>query len=424
MTELPDASKLAAMAQDVKNALAEYQSETKGATKLAQDTKKNLEAFLEKYEEENAKFAKAVAKAEKEKSELAEKVAEAEKALLETKKGTEEYKKRLDDLETLLATKGEKGEGPAARETPEYKNFFAYFKSRDPNQMRDIDFKTLRTDGDAQGGYLIPQIMDSEIRKNITEISPVRAFARTRTSPGKSMDIPRRLALLSAYYEGEAESSPLDQSIYGSEQVTLYRQTVTVPATLDMMVSSAFDLEREIASDVGESFGKGEGSAFINGAGVKGPQGIVKDSRVEQVQTATTAEIDFLDMANIAGKLKRGQAPWWFFNRRTLSKMWQIKSTIGVPIWQPVAGQTPATIWGFPYNSDMIDLDDAQTGSGAIPVIFGDMRRGYEIFDMIGISVIRDDLTRKKEAITEWTFRRYNTGRVIIPEAIKVLKIK
>ena len=71
----------------------------------------------------------------------------------------------------------------------------------------------------------------------------------------------------------------------------------------------------------------------------------------------------------------------------------------------------------------MIDLADAQTGSNAIPVIFGDLRRGYEIYDLIGISVVRDDLTRKREAVTEWTFRRYNTGRVIIPEAIKLLKI-
>ena len=94
-----------------------------------------------------------------------------------------------------------------------------------------------------------------------------------------------------------------------------------------------------------------------------------------------------------------------------------------MPIWQPVAGSTPATIWGFPYNSDFIDLDDAQSGSNAKPIVFGDLRRGYEIFDLIGISVIRDDLTRKKEAITEWTFRRYNTGRVIMPEAIKILKI-
>ena len=63
------------------------------------------------------------------------------------------------------------------------------------------------------------------------------------------------------------------------------------------------------------------------------------------------------------------------------------------------------------------------TGSGAKPLVFGDLFRGYEIFDMLGINVVRDDLTRKKEAITEWTFRRYNTGRVTLPEAIAVMTL-
>ena len=42
---------------------------------------------------------------------------------------------------------------------------------------------------------------------------------------------------------------------------------------------------------------------------------------------------------------------------------------------------------------------------------------------MLGMSVVRDDLTKKKEAITEWTFTRYNTGRVVLPESIAVMTL-
>ncbi|KAB2919906.1 MAG: phage major capsid protein [Hyphomicrobiaceae bacterium] len=402
--ELPPemSAELKRLTAEAKNALVAIM-EVKSTN---EETKRNVESWFKKYEELNAKFARDFAL----------------------------HQKRVEDLELKMATGGRAGLGHTigsvdpfaaamARQSAEYKNFFLYLKSNGATD-RDIDFKTLRTDSDVQGGYLVPQVMDNEIRKNITEISPVRVFARVRPSPSKSLDVPRRLALLAASYEGEGEQSPTDQSTYGSEQVTLYRQTVTVPATLDMMVSSPFDLEREIAADVGESFGQNEGANFVSGNSQKRPQGFVTDNRCEVVETATTAEVDFNDIANLIGKLKRGQSPWLFMNRRTLAKMWQIKSSIGVPIWQPVAGSLPATIWGFPYNSDFIDLDDAQNGSGAKPIAFGDLRRGYEIFDMIGISVIRDDLTKKKEAITEWTFRRYNTGRVIMPEAIKILKVK
>jgi HK97 family phage major capsid protein len=438
------------MTADLKKAMADAQQAAVAIREVKSDndaTKKNLEGVLIKFEDLKSGFDKQYAAYQKVLDEQKEKLAEAEKKAMESGKDAKAASDRVKDLELKIVQNGQSyDDGDDSKEAkiqrkrkhpdrqlPGYKGVFDYLRKgiqpqgQDPLAFRhDLEAKTLRTDVDTGAGYLIPQVMDNEIRKDITEISPVRAFARVRQAPSKTMDIPRRLALLIALYEGEGEDLPAatTQSTYGTEQVTLFRQTVSVPATLDMMVSSAFDLEREIASDVGESFGKGEALNFIKGSGTKCPQGIIVDPRPQVVTTAVSAVMDFNDIANLIGTLKRGQMPWLFLNRRTLAQMWQIKSTIGVPIWQPVAGALPATIWGFPYNSDMIDLDDAQNGSNAKPVVFADLRRGYEIFDMMGISVIRDDLTLKKKAITEWTFRRYNTGRVIMPEAIKILKIQ
>jgi HK97 family phage major capsid protein len=290
-------------------------------------------------------------------------------------------------------------------------------------RAKSLQFKTLRTDAASQGGYLIPQIMDDVIKKNIIEISPVRAHARVRILPGKTMDVPRRLSVPLAQYEGETETAPTDQSIYGSEQVTAYRQTVTVPATLDMMVSSAFDLEAEIAIDVGESFAQGEGLNFVKGNGRKSPQGFTSDTRVVGYTSGTSADFTYTDLAKMSGGVKRGYQPWWFFNRKTLAHIQTLTSSIGVPLWQPMSGGNPATILGYPYDSRMIDLDDVVTGSGAKPIAFADLFKGYEIFDLIGMSVARDDLTKANQAITQWIFRRYNTGRVILPEAISVMTL-
>ena len=172
--------------------------------------------------------------------------------------------------------------------------------------MLQRELKTLRTDSESAGGYLVPQVMDDQIRKNIIEISPVRAHARIRPMRSKTLDVPRRLSVPIASYEGEGETGPSDQSIYGSEQVTAYRQTVTVPATLDMMVSSAFDLEQEIAFDVGEAFGASEGLNFVKGNGRKSPQGITSDSRVVPYTSTNSAAIIWSDLANITGQMKRG----------------------------------------------------------------------------------------------------------------------
>lgn len=435
MTDMPDPAKMAA---DVKNALALIMEEGKGTKALAEDTKRNVEGFFAKYEDYNKKVTADFAAAQKKAVDAEERAKALETKMESMSKEQLEELKRLNKLELSIAKMGHNG-GPAmddARSTAEYKSAFDYLRTGTAPALVEgkknifafrpdlVEFKTLRTDSDVQGGYLIPQVMDSEIRKNITEMSPVRLFAKVRTATSKVMDVPRRLSIPVALFEGEGEAAPNDQSTYGSEQVTLYRQTVKVPATLDMMVSSAFDLEREIAADVGEGYGKGEGTNFVKGTGVKGPQGFITDSRCEVVQTASSATLVWDDMINIASKLKRGQNPWFLMNRRTLGALQAVKSTIGVPVWQPVAGTKPATIWDFPYNSDFIDLDDSQNGSNAKPVVFADLRRGYEIYDMIGISVIRDDLTKADQAITQWIFRRYLTGRVIMPEAIKILKIQ
>jgi hypothetical protein len=42
---------------------------------------------------------------------------------------------------------------------------------------------------------------------------------------------------------------------------------------------------------------------------------------------------------------------------------------------------------------------------------------------MIGMNVVRDDVTQADKAITKFTFRRYLTGRVLVPEAIGYLTL-
>lgn len=361
--------------------------------------------------------------------------AKTEKEAAEAKERAEKLEGRLKDLETEIAGKGNSSNSVDSRKSKVYGDFFEWMKKGD---RAEIDFKamqtelavksTLRTDSDVAGGYLVPQVMDSEIRKNIREVSPVRLFARNRVMASKTMEVPRRGEGISrAPFEGELEQDDTGISKYVQETVTAYRQSWTVPASNDMLISSAFDLETEIVSDVQEAFADGEGYNFLHGTGAKGPKGIIADTRCEVVSTAATGVLAFEDFATIAGKLKKGQRPAFFLNRSTLAEVWKLKGTDGHPIWAPVSmgGTTPATIFGYPYNSDMIDLDShTPTTSNKKPIIFGDLMRGYEVFDLAGMVVIRDDYTQKRKAIVEWTFHRYLTGQVILPEAIKILKIK
>jgi len=96
--------------------------------------------------------------------------------------------------------------------------------------------------------------MDNVIVKKITEISAIRSLARVRTTSAKTLNIPVRNSIPSATYEGETEKGGDSASGYTSEQITAFRQTHSVPITMDMLMDSAFDMESEIMSDSAEAF--------------------------------------------------------------------------------------------------------------------------------------------------------------------------
>jgi HK97 family phage major capsid protein len=383
----------------------------------AEDTKTNALKALEQYEIINAKYAQ-------DKAEYDKRVAAAEKK-------SAEAEKRVMDLETAIATKGgrNKVDEKEDRDSPEWKAFWGAMETGEVKQGfwqsgATAEVKRLmRTDRDSDGGFLVPTPTEASIRKKIVEISPVSAYATTRMMTGKAMNVVVRKALAESFYEGEAEPDEEGGTIYGTETVTAFRHSHTVPITYDQLRMSPFDMEMEIASDVGQVFAKKRSRTHVRGTGIKQPEGIFSRPDVERILTAGTNAVTWDDIANLFGAMKTGYNPMFFFNRRTFAKLVQIKDSQNRPLWQPVAGEKPATIWDHPYTSSFIDMDD-MGASGAEPILFADLAAGYEIFELMGMTAVRDDVTKKRQAIVEFTFRMYDTAKVIMPEPIKILKVR
>jgi HK97 family phage major capsid protein len=338
-------------------------------------------------------------------------------------KSADELKERMDVLETELARSGGAGEGKDYHQSDEYKALEQFVK-RDVYSLDAEQKAALRTDSDVQGGFLVPTEMDNAITKKITEISDIRRIARVRTIGAKSLEVPVRDTIPTAQYEGEAELGTDDTSTYQNETLTAFRQTVTIPITMDMLMDSAFDMEAEIMGDGGESFALGEGQGFVAGTGFKQPEGFTVDSRVvaDARISGSSGTVNFDDVMLLTGDLKTGYNPVYVFNRRTLAFLRTLKGGDGHPLWQPgMNGVVMNTINGFPY---LIANDMPDIASAAIPIAFGDFARGYTIIDRTGLAVIRDEVTQKRKAIVEFTLQRWNTGQVTLPEAIKLLQVK
>lgn len=361
-----------------------------------------IEAAIEKQEDANQILAKGL--------ELA-------------KKEAEEQKERVSELEVELARKGGSGNGINYKESEEYKalnQMCIVGKGELDREMKAI----LRTDNDAQGGVLVTSEMDNVIIKSITEISAIRTVARVRTISSKTLDVPKRTGNIVAAYEGEGESGDESNETYGSDALTAFRQSVTIPITQDMLMDASFDMESEILSDAAEAFAQGEGAGFVAGTGFKQPAGIISNAtlQADSRESGSSATIDADDVILLTGDLKTGYNPVYLMNRTTLAFLRTLKSTTGAFLWQPgLNGPIANSINGFPY---LITPDMQDIAANSFSVAFGDFRRGYTIVDRTGMSIVRDELTRKKQAIIEFTMNRWNTGQVTLTEAIKLLKTK
>jgi HK97 family phage major capsid protein len=383
----------------VNEAVTELREEVKKATPDKEKLEK-INGFLDSYEEKNQELVTSMA---------------AEK------KAREEQAERLEAMEAELSRKGA-SHHEDYREAPEYKALekFVMTGSFDTPEEKAL----LRTDSDTSGGYLVTSEMDNTIVKGITEISPMRSVARVRTVGKKTLEMAIRSGIPTALYEGETEEGGSSASTYKAESLTAYRQTTTIPVTMDMLMDSSFNMDSEIMSDAMEAFAQGEGSGFIIGTGVKQPEGITANTELQTgaVTSSTSGAIDAEDFISITGELKTGYDPVYLLNRKTLANLRTKTDTNGGFLWQPgLNGPVAATINGFRYvlTPDMPDI-----AAGAYSVAFGDFLRGYTIIDRTGISMVRDEYSRKKEAIVEFTINRWNTGLVTLPEAIKLLKVK
>jgi HK97 family phage major capsid protein len=347
---------------------------------------------------------------------------EAFKAYKAKENEVDELKNRADKLEKHMLKMGSK-EAFSMKESGEYKAFNDFLVSGKSEALAILTKDVNRSDIITEGGALVPSMLFQEIIKNVTEMSPLRSLARVVQIDGKSIDLPTRTVLLSAGYEGETESSGTSISKYGVETFTPYRQSVTVPVTHDQLMNSAFDFESEIMADIVEAFAKGEGNKFINGTGVKSPEGILTNAGVlaGAYTSAASGAISFDDLINLSGQMKSGYNGSYSFNRATNAFLRTLKATDGHYLWQLQAGGNFNTLNGFGY---VIDQELPNIAAGAIPVLFADFAKGYRIVDRTAMMMIRDDYTSKKQAIVEFEFMRWNTGKVQQAEAIKALKVK
>ncbi len=336
------------------------------------------------------------------------------------------FSDRLGKVETALRRPGTAATTDTTATTaPERKAFEAYLRGGTAG-MEFTEVKTLRTGDDTSAGYLAPPEFVSEIGKNIVLWSPVRQLATVRNTARGSVELPKRIGRPTATWVEELEDREDTEtgSRYGKSAYEVKELTAYVDVAFSTLEDAAVDIFAELAADLAEEFGQAEGEAFVTGNGVKRPMGFMSDTSIPTVASGDAAKITadaLIDLFHALPSPYRTNAVWGM-NSTTLGAVRKLKTSTGDYLLSMtgLAGSPVTTILGRPVV-ELPDLPDI--AAGAVPLVFGDFAQGYRVFDRVGFSLLRDDLTQRTKGKCRFHARKRVAGGVRKSEALRKLRI-
>ncbi len=277
--------------------------------------------------------------------------------------------------------------------------------------------------GDASGGFLVPETWEAGIRDDLRTLSPIRSRSTVIQVSSDDYRYLKNLRGLQTGWVGETDARPETATPTLSETKVPMGEIYANPAASQRALDdSAFGLEAWLNQNISEEFAIEENKAFVTGNGVNKPQGILTTAGLPTVASGAAAAVTnpdvIVDMIyKMTAAYRTGAA--FYSNGATTAGLRKLKDGQGNYIWQPglVAG-TPATLGGY----EQVELEDMPAvAAGAFPLFFANLKQGYMIADRIGIRTLRDPYTHKP-FVHFYATKRVG-GMVQDPKAFVLLKV-
>jgi len=342
------------------------------------------------------------------------------------KKDFDALKARLDKMEAKANRPvAANNNNPSADNDNGERKAFIEFARKGVERMDQKSAATLTVATDASAGYLAPESFGSEILKSIVEFSPVRAYARVMSIASPEIKLPRKLTGTAATWVGETDDRTQSDMTFEQATFTPYELATFVDVSTQLLEDNAYNLEGELAADIGESFGKTEALAFVSGNGAGKPKGLLTATGIAEVKTGNASTLGTDPASTIIGIFHSvpsivAQNGVWLMNRKTLGTLRTLKDGTGRFIMlDPITAGAPVTLLGRPIV-EMVDMPDV--AANAYPIMFGDLS-GYRIIDRIGLSVLRDPYSQATKGTVRFHARKRVGGDVTNPDRFLKLKV-
>lgn len=297
-----------------------------------------------------------------------------------------------------------------------------------------IELKSFSGASGPEGGFAVPQEIDTLIGSTLRDISPIRAIATVVQTGSAGY---RKLVT-----DGGTPSGWVSETATRPETDTPNFNEIAPPtgelyanpaASQAMLDDAAFDVETWLADEIAREFAQAEGAAFVSGSGINQPRGFLnapvtnEDDEARAFGTlqyvpsgssgSFASEDVLVDLVHALRPAYR-QGATFVMNSATLAHIRKFKTADGAFLWQPsLASGQPNTLLGYPVveAEDMPDI-----AADSLSIAFGNFRAGYLIAERSATNILRDPFTNKP-FVHFYATKRVG-GQVMNSEAIKLMQ--
>jgi HK97 family phage major capsid protein len=322
-----------------------------------------------------------------------------------------------------------------AKHRDAFRAYMAYGKADGLKETREgIEIKSMSTDVNPDGGYLVRPELSQTIVTRIFETSPLRQVANVERTGSKSIDILIDDQEAAARWIGEgASGGSTDTPQIGQKVIAAHKIEASPLMTTEMIEDAYLDVEGWLARKVVDKFARTQNSTFVTGNGVGQPrgfltyaawasEGVYERDKIEQVNMGSAATLNADGLIELQNSLKEGYQGNAVFGmkRTTFGAALQLKGSDNY-FFSPVLlanGQASIQLLGRP----VVFMDDMPAiAANALSVVYADFSMAYTILDRVGLQVLRDPFTNKG-FVTYYTTQRVG-GDVTSFDAIKIGKV-
>lgn len=261
--------------------------------------------------------------------------------------------------------------------------FFKSLMAKDSDAEANAVFKALTEGTNADGGYLVPAPLATEVWRILPDMSVMRKVGRVLTMTSQTLGLNSLTGKPKAYWTQEYATKSTTSADFTQKTLTAYKLVCRLPASHELIQDANIDLVNFIIELFAESIAEAEDDAFFTGSGTNQPRGVSIETISNQSAGASLDFDDIIALIHLVPQSARQDRSVAFVgNQTTLRLLRQVKDSNNDYIWRidggaTTSGQTqrlPDMIYGYPYY-EQNDLGDELYFGAWNRYIIGDRKR-------------------------------------------------